>query len=444
MKHIAIIGNGVAGVTAARYIRKMSDHKITIISAESEHFWSRTALMYIYMGHMRYEDTKPYEDYFWKKNRIDLVHDYVKSVNAQSKTLDLKDGGTMQFDVLIIACGSKFNKWGWPGQDLEGVSGMYSLQDLELIEKYTKGISRGIVVGGGLIGIELGEMMRSRDIPVTFLVRESSYWNNVLPKEESEMVGRHIKEHHCDLMLGSELKEILPDANGRVRAVVTKAGEEIKCEFVGLTAGVRPNTGFLEDSGIKMQRGILVNEYFETNVPDIYAIGDCAQFDPVIPGRAPLEQIWYTGKMHGETVAVTICKNRRAYTPRTFYNSAKFFDIEYQTYGHMPATWGEDVKSLYWEHSDGKKAIRVNYHATENYLIGINTMGIRYRHLVCEKWLDNKTHVEEVLVNLEEANFDPEFTKYHEADLVALYNRQNPGANLVLKKKSLFGWIFGK
>ncbi|MDP4664362.1 MAG: NAD(P)/FAD-dependent oxidoreductase, partial [Salibacteraceae bacterium] len=71
-KHVVIIGNGIAGVTCARHIRKRSNAKITIISGETDHFFSRTALMYIYMGHMKYEHTKPYEDWFWEKNRIDL------------------------------------------------------------------------------------------------------------------------------------------------------------------------------------------------------------------------------------------------------------------------------------------------------------------------------------------------------------------------------------
>ena len=72
MKHVVIIGNGISGVTAARHIRKRSDHRITIISSETPHFFSRTALMYVYMGHLKFEHTKPYEDWFWKKNKLDL------------------------------------------------------------------------------------------------------------------------------------------------------------------------------------------------------------------------------------------------------------------------------------------------------------------------------------------------------------------------------------
>ena len=85
--HLVIIGNGIAGITAARFIRKISDHDITVISAETEHFFSRTALMYVYMGHMRYEDIKPYEDWFWGKNKINLLRDYVEKIDFDAKNL---------------------------------------------------------------------------------------------------------------------------------------------------------------------------------------------------------------------------------------------------------------------------------------------------------------------------------------------------------------------
>jgi len=175
MKNIVIIGNGISGITAARHIRKLSDDIITVISAETKHFFSRTALMYIYMSHMKFEHTKPYEDWFWQKNKINLVQDYVLSVDTDNKSLQLKEGGELNYDVLILGTGSKPNKFGWPGQDLKGVQGMYSYQDLENMEVYTEKINRAVIVGGGLIGIEMAEMLLSRNIPVTFLVREASF-----------------------------------------------------------------------------------------------------------------------------------------------------------------------------------------------------------------------------------------------------------------------------
>lgn len=337
MKHIVIIGNGISGVTTARHIRKLSDHKITIISAETDHFFSRTALMYVYMGHMKYEHTKPYEDYFWKKNRIDLKRAFVTTIDHANKLILFNDGDPMQYDQLVLAVGSKPNKFGWPGQDLEGVQGLYSKQDLDALELNAPNkdiCNRAVIVGGGLIGIEMAEMLRSRDIPVTFLVRETSFWNGVLPAGESEMLNRHIKKHHIDLRLGQNLKEIVADENGRARAVIVpETGEEIPCNLVGLTAGVSPNIDFLKGSGIELGRGIKVNPMLETNIKDIYAIGDCAEQHQGINGRRPIEAVWYTGRMMGETVAQTLCGNPTTYKPGHWFNSAKFLDIEYQTYG---------------------------------------------------------------------------------------------------------------
>ncbi len=439
--HIAIIGNGISGITAARFIRKMSDHQITVISAESDYFFSRTALMYIYMGHMRLKDTQPYEDWFWKKNRIDLKKAYVEKVSTSEKTLHFKGGEKMGYDKLIIATGSSPNKFGWPGQDLDRVHGLYSLQDLEAMERCSKGLQRAVIVGGGLIGIEMAEMFHSRHIPVTFLVRENSFWDMVLPAQESSMINRHILENGIDLRLETELKEIVDDGNGRACAVITNKGERIECGFVGLTAGVHPNISFLKDSGIEIQRGILVNQQLETNIPDVYAIGDCAQQREPLPGRRPVEAIWYTGRMMGQTVAHTICKKATDYDPGIWFNSAKFFDIEYQIYGTVMAKSPENHQQLYWEHEDGRKAIRIVYDNTNNQILGFHLMGIRYRHEVCKKWLKEEADIEDVLANLKLANFDPEFYDTYEAAIVGEYSKQS-GKNISLKKQSNWNKVF--
>lgn len=433
--NIVIIGNGITGITTARHIRKLSDHKITVISSESKYFFSRTALMYIYMGHEKFNNIKPYEDWFWEKNKIDLINDYVKEIEISKRQLSLASGIAVNYDKLIIATGSKPNKFGWKGQDLAGVQGLYSLQDLDLMENNSKNISRAVIVGGGLIGIEMAEMFHSRKIPVTILVREKSYWNNILPDEESEMINRHIAEQGIDLKLSSQLKEIISDDNGRAKSIITDTDEEIKCEFVGLTAGVSPNIDLVKNTDIESGRGVLVNEYFETGIKDIYSAGDCAEIKGENGNRNRVEQLWYTGRMHAEVLARTICGNRTKYDRGILFNSAKFFDIEYHTYGSVNLnTPGE--KNLYWEHPDGKHSIRIVYN--DECVIGFNLMGIRYRHDVCKNWIGNKKTIEFVLENLSAANFDPEFFKHFEKEIVKIYNNQNPDKKLILNKKSRF------
>jgi len=426
MKKIVIVGNGISGITAARHIRKMGEDEITVISAETDYFFSRTALMYIYMGHMKYEHTKPYEDWFWKKNRINLVRDYVTKIATDDKKIYLQAGGEMDYDILIIGTGSKPNKFGWPGQDLKGVQGLYSYQDLEHMELYTKNIDRAVIVGGGLIGIEMAEMLISRNIDVTFLVRETSFWNMILPPEESAIINRHIIEHNIDLRLEVELKEIIPDADGRARGILTNKDEEIACQFVGLTAGVKPNISFLKSSKIDTDRGVLVNEYFETNIPGVYAIGDCAQFRMPLPGRKPIEQVWYTGRMHGETVAKTICGQKTAYSPGPWFNSAKFLDIEYQVYGDIKNKISDREDFIFWEHKSGRKSIRIVYDSSTKRLSGINLMGVRYRHEVCDRWLREGALLKDVIRNLKKAHFDSEFFQEYEDEVLDCYNSRFP------------------
>jgi len=420
MQHIAIIGNGIAGITAARHIRKNSDYKITVISAEAEHFFSRTALMYVYMGHMKWHHIKPYEDWFWDKNRIELKQGYASKVDTENKQLCFADKSKLMYDKLIIACGSKPNKFGWPGQDLDGVSGMYSKQDLETIEQYAPNpeqCKRGVIVGGGLIGIELAEMLRSRDIPVTMLVREKSFWNGVLPDGESKMINEHILEHHIDLRLGVNLESINANDYGRAKSVTIKeTGEIIECDYVGLTAGVSPNIEFLKDTPLDLEKGVKVNRYLETNIKDIYAIGDCAQQSEPIGNRPPVEAVWYTGRMMGEVVAQTLCGRKTAYNPSHWFNSAKFLDIEYQTYGWVfPKRSCPDYEQhFHWRHPELKICVTMSYHKDTRKFLGINTFGIRLRHEVFDRWLTEERDIDYVVVHLKEANFDPEFFDQHD------------------------------
>ena len=435
MQHVVIIGNGIAGITTARHLRKLSDDRITVISAETDHFFSRTALMYIYMGHMKYEHTKPYEDWFWEKNRIELKRAYVSVVDTAKNELQFQDGSSLNYDKLVLATGSKPNKFSWPGQDSKGVQGLYSYQDLELMEANTKDIKRAVIVGGGLIGIEMAEMLLSRNIPVTFLVREKSFWSNVLPKEESEMINRHALEHHVDLRLGTELDEIVADEQGRVKAVKTKSGETVVCQFVGLTAGVSPNIDFIKNSEIELNQGVLVDEFLRTNIENVYAAGDCAEFREPNGERKPIEQVWYTGRMMGEVLGRTLAGKQTAYKPGNWFNSAKFFDIEYQTYGWVWPEKKDDESDFYWEHESGKICLRLRWKSDSGKLTGVNNFGFRLRHHAFDKWFKEERSVEYVLEHLRDANFNPEFYKQHEQEIINQFNSEN-GTQLKLKKKS--------
>jgi NAD(P)H-nitrite reductase large subunit len=443
MQNIVIIGNGIAGITAARHIRKLSDYKITVISGETDHFFSRTALMYIYMGHMKYENTKPYEDWFWKKNRIDLKRAWVKEIDYSAKSLTFDDGETMSYDQLLLATGSASNKFGWPGQDLEGVQGLYNYQDLELMEKNTVNVRNAVIIGGGLIGIEMAEMLHSRGIHVTYLIREKNFWGNVLPQEEALLINNHLAEQGIALRQETELEEIIDDGAGRVKAIKTKSGEVIDCQFVGLTVGVHPNIGFLKGNDLETDRGILVNEYLETNQKGVYALGDCAQMRVAPAGRRPIEAVWYVGRMMGETVAHTVAGKPTVYKPGVWFNSAKFFDIEYHNYGVVPAICPEGFGAFYWECHDKKKCIKILYEKSTFAVKGVNIFGIRNRHEIWDEWIKNNRSLDYVMANLPKANFDPEFFTHWEGEIQEKFNITFPDKKVGVRKKSFLEKILG-
>jgi NADPH-dependent 2,4-dienoyl-CoA reductase/sulfur reductase-like enzyme len=421
--HVAILGNGVTGVSAALRLRELQpDWRITLVSGESTHHYSRPALMYVFMGHMRYADTKPFEDGFWGERRLALLRGWVTRIDVAAKRLELHGQPPLAWDKLLLATGSKPNRYGWPGQDLAGVQGLWGLADLKTLGETSARARQAVIVGGGLIGVELAEMLHSRGLAVTFLVREQSYWSNILPAEESAMVGREIARHGVDLRFGAELASIEDDGAGHAGAVVTRDGERLACQVVGLTAGVSPNLDVIRDTPIRCARGVLVDRQLRTSAPDVFAAGDCAEIE-VGGGKNLLQQVWYTGKKQGEVAAENLAGGARAYEPGIWFNSAKFFDLEYQTYGRVNLSVPGE-QSLYWEHASGQRSVRIVHVGGK--VIGFNLMGLRWRHALCERWIAEERPLEYVLPRLSEASFDAEFFARHEREIVAALAR--PGA----------------
>lgn len=418
---LVIIGNGITGLCAARTVRKnLPDARIQMVSSEHPYPFARTALMYVYMGRVSLEATECNSRDFYKTNRIELLFAHAERADTALRKVHLSGGQTLDYDCLLIASGSVPARYGWPGQDLTGVHGLYSLQDLSGIEEASRaGIQKAVLVGGGLIGVELAEMLRSRQIPVTMLVRESSYAPHILPAEESNIVAAEIRRHGVDLRFRTNLAAITADADGRAAGVRTENGEEITCNFVGLTAGVLPRIDFAKASNVHCDKGILVNDFFETSAEGVFAAGDCAQFHAA--GRAGrIEQLWYTGRIQGTAAGMVLCdaltkkKPANRYAPDVFFNSAKFFEIEYQAYGSVPP----DSRSLFIEDAPKKRSIRIAFSNDESrQVLGFVLLGVRYRQQVCQQWIREKKSIDTVLDELDTANFDPEFSERYEQAL---------------------------
>ncbi len=420
---VLIVGNGVAGSSCALELRRLRpDAHITLVADETPHHYSRPALMYLYTGQLRPADIKPHADDLWTQQRIELVQNRAVGLDPTARLLHLADGPALPYDALLLATGSVSRRPACPGQDLTGVQTFYNLTDVVQMQQLTQGISRGVVAGGGLVGIELAEMLHSRRIATTLLIRDGHYWAGVLPPAEAALVAQQLVENKIDAHYHSEIAEILGDANGRVRAVRTTAGTELACQWVGLAVGVQPNLS-LTAPGLATDQGYLVDNRLQTNLPGVFAAGDCAQLRTPGAGQVAIEQLWYTGRAQGQTVAHTIAGQASDYQRGPWFNSAKFFHLEYQTYGQAPAAPdGAGRTSAFWQHATGRHGLRLYFETdVPHKLLGVNALGLRLRHDICDAWLRAAAPLAQVLAEWPRAAFDPEFARQHHAALRASF-----------------------
>ncbi len=405
MKYV-ITGNGVAGINGAISIRRRDPRgSITVISDETPYYFSRTALMYIAMDEMRLEDTEPFERDYFKKNRIDCVQKRAGRIDTSGRKVLLDDGTSIDYDRLLLATGSLPAMFGWPGSDLDGVVNFVTYQDLQEITGTINNVQRAAVIGGGLIGIELAEVLLHHGIEVHFIIREDTFWPRALSPEEGRLVESHMREKGINLHMGKDLHSI-DGESGRVKGVTFGNNEQLPVDLVGITTGVKPNIQLASDSGIPVNKGIIVNSKMETGIPDIYAAGDCVERetgDPVIPG---IISIWYLSRDMGKTSGINMAGGSSTFTPGSWYNSAKFFDLEYTSVGeYLPVE--NSAGFVYFENDEKDFSVRIVHR--DRIIRGFSMIGSRWDHEALQRFIDNEQSVEYFHGNYRRACFDPEF-----------------------------------
>jgi NADPH-dependent 2,4-dienoyl-CoA reductase/sulfur reductase-like enzyme len=408
---IVIIGNGVAGITCAMDARQRdADACITIISGETDYFFSRTALMYSFMDSMRRKDLEPYERHVYARKNLRLVRDWVVDLDAEQRLVTLEGGESIAWDRLVLALGAAPNLFPWDGVDAvdEGLVHFVSMQDLDHCERLVPSTKQAVVVGGGLIGIELVECLLHHGIATTFLIREPWFWPMSLGPEEAEFVVEHMRQHGADVRLEDEMERVEVDGQGRVSAVRTTKGEHLPCQMLGIAAGVHPNLERVKawSQAPEMGRGIIVDQAFRTSLPDVFAIGDCAEIHPT-DGTPYGETIWYSAKRHGHLVgAHALWGDDIAYTRPIFFNSSKFFEIEYTTVGEV-MTAPEGTPTIWLKMPKKPVSIRIVHDGDQ--VIGFNMLGCRFNHELLERWIAERRSPAWVEQHLREAQFDVEF-----------------------------------
>lgn len=417
--HYVIVGNGVCGIEAALALRgREVGARISVVSDEHDHFFSRPALMYVFCGQLRLQDTEPYDRGLYERMGFERVQGRVRSLEAAGRRLLFEDGRELGYDKLLLAVGSKARRAPWPGSDGPGLHSFVTLRDLEGLDREARRGGRAVVIGGGLIGVEVAEILHQRGLRVAFVVRENWYFPLALDANESALVAEHMRGAGIDVRLGASADEILRDAGGRVRGV-RLASEELACDLVVCAIGVVPNTGFLASSGLALSQGgaIEVDEALRASQPGVWAAGDCANVTWADGSRRP-EQLWYTARDQGRVAARSMLGDEAAYRRGAWYNSAKFFDIEWTTAGWVPAllNWdntpndpGPGLRTWFQRVPGRFESQRIV--VKDGRVVGFNMLGSRWDHEPLLRFVHERRDLDYVLAHLHEAQFDEEFSR---------------------------------
>lgn len=417
--HYAILGNGVAGIEAALRLRRRDDDaRISVVSDEHDHFYSRPALMYVFCGQLDLRATEPYDRGLYERMRFERVRGRVASLDPAGHALTFEDGRTLPYDRLLIAAGSRARPPVWPGSEGPGVHAFVTLRDLDALDRDARPGGRAVVIGGGLIGVEVAEILLQRGLSVTFVVRENWYFPLALDSQESAIVAEHMRAHGCDVRLGVNASEIERAADGRVKGVRLEGGASVPCDLVVVSIGVVPNTGFLQGSGLGLSKGgaIEVDDALRTRGPDVWAAGDCANVTWADGSRRP-EQLWYTARDQGRAAALSMMGDDVTYRRGTWYNSAKFFDIEWTTAGWVPARLDWDNTPIdpgpeyrAWFQRVPGEPVSQRIVMKGDRVVGFNLLGSRWNHETLLEWIHERRGLDWVLSHLHQAQFDEELT----------------------------------
>jgi len=417
--HYVILGNGVAGMEAALALRARDDGApITLVSAEHDHFFSRPALMYVFAGQTSLRDTEPYDRGLYGRMRFERVSGRVASLDAAGHALVFEDGSRLAYERLLLAVGSRARPAPWPGAEGAGLHYFVTLRDLEALDHEAKKGMRAAVLGGGLIGVEVAEVLHDRGLHVTFVIREGWYFPVALDRNEASLVAEHLRAQALDVRLGAGVDAVLRRDDGRVRGVRLAGGEEVVADLVVSTIGVVPNTGFLAGSALTLAKSgaIETDEALRTSAPDVWAAGDCANVTWLDGSRRP-EQLWYTARDQGRLAARSMLGDEIAYRRGTWYNSAKFFDLEYTAAGYVPVSVGPEGNPIvpppdlrtWFQRVPGRfESQRIVVKGDR--VVGFNMLGSRWNHEPLLDWIHERRPLAWVLEHLGEAQFDEELS----------------------------------
>ena len=330
-----IIGMGVAGIAAIEAIRSVDSRgMITLVGDDPHGFYSRPGLAYYLTGELHDQALFPRTREDFQRMNFHHVKGRVTNIQPENHFIELDNKTQIPYDKLLIAVGAQAISMNVPGAGLDGVLKLDHMEDAKRILKYARRGRTAVVVGGGITALELVEGLVARGVKVHYLLRGERYWSNVLDEQESQIVEHRLKEEGVNLHYHAEVSEVI-GRRDRVSEVRLLNGETIKCDLVAYAIGIRPRLELARQAGLTTDRGILVNEYLQTNDPDIYAAGDVAQVLDPRSGRAVLDSLWGAARGQGHAAGLNMAGQQTAYIKPVPFNVTRLAGLTTTIIGNV-------------------------------------------------------------------------------------------------------------
>lgn len=366
-----IIGNGPAGISAIENIRQIDDQgRIILISKENNQPYSRIMTPEYMTGeveeeHLFFKGTNFYSDY----NVETRLGSVVEKILPEQNMVILDDGENITYDKLLIASGSRPIIPSFAKEDIKGVFTLWDKIDSERINNYLPKVRKAVIVGGGLVGLQMARSLTTYGIDITIIEKMNRLMPLQLDETASDMVKGLLNSNGIKVLLDTEVVSLETDNQG-IRGVRTK-GTNIPADMVLLSIGVRPNIEMIHDTSLEMDRGLLVNEYQQTNIGNIYVAGDVAQALCRITGGCNLRPLWPCAIQQGKIAGTNMAGGQERFQGSIPMNSFQIFGLSVVSFGQIEANEGVEERIISYPASGAYQKLFLK----EGKLLGIIFVG---------------------------------------------------------------------
>jgi nitrite reductase (NADH) large subunit len=339
-KKLVLVGNGMAGVRAIEEILKISEDlfDITIFGSEPHPNYNRILLSKVLQGDTEVKDITLNDWEWYEENNITLyTGETVTKINSDKMVVETEKGRVVPYDELIIATGSVPFILPIPGADKQGVTAFRDIKDTDVMLEASKKYKKAAVIGGGLLGLEAARGLLNLGMDVSVVHLAPTLMERQLDETAGRLLQKELENQGMKFLLEKATEEIY--GADRVEGLKFKDGTHLEADLVVMAVGIKPNIELAKESGLSVNRGIIVNDYLQTDLPHVYSVGECAEHNGIPYGLvAPLYE-------QAKALAGHICGQETApYKGSVLSTQLKVSGVEVFSAGDFME--GEDKKSL--------------------------------------------------------------------------------------------------